>query len=124
MAELVLTNNVGGSDKEYRFVLSDDKRNVQKYSGRRGSATFDQGGMSVFGPVAWSEFENFVKGKLKKGYRVQTISGKPFMGGSVTDAISSFLEGPDKTSQAPIARKIKKVEVPPQVLPGQMVPIW
>jgi hypothetical protein len=124
MREMILINQQNGSDKEYRFDMNRERTVVTKYSGKRGASGVVQGQMSIVGLQARGEFEAFVKSKLKKGYRINSVGGKPFMGGSAADAIAALLDGHDNTSQAPIARKIKKVEVAPQVMAGQMVPIW
>jgi len=126
MAEILLRCRNNNSDKEYRFELDPtDPLLVQKYSGPTGNCNVSQGSCEIGTFQGRRHFESFVSSKMKKGYQVILVNGKPWMGGGVSSLVSAFVDGFNQSSQAPIGPKAPREPVPVgEFEDGSVAPVW
>lgn len=117
---ILLHCNKDGSDKDYRFVYDKASKTVEKFSGPRGKANVEQGVENY----DHSTMKSFLQSKLKKGYVIEIVNSKPWMGGSVDDALRAMTDGFSATNQAPLATKIKTIDAPAKFEKGSVCPVW
>jgi pyruvate/2-oxoglutarate/acetoin dehydrogenase E1 component len=120
----------GVSDKEYKIELveqSDDNKGVELKILR--SSYGRTGKLSNVGSIGEHSFrllDKTVTAKIKKGYEIVMVNGRPFTSGSQGDAMRLMTEQStlnDLRNAQPVQRiRARDVEVTFDI--GQCVPIW
>mgnify|MGYP000090036752 CR=1 FL=1 len=127
IGSILLNCSVGSSNKDYSLSIDRDDdlggaRTIIARYGPRGRLTQ----VKNYGPFTASKLEKMIADKMKKGYEIQSVNGRPYPRADIREAVS-LMVGDSSWSQTETAQPnptIKPVEVQVTFERGQIAPVW
>lgn len=127
VGSILLACRGGGSNKEYLVEITEDfALNSAKQMSAKYGPSGKLSGHKEYGPYTGVAARKLIESKLKKGYQIERVNGKPFPSGNVVEAINlmngQMQWGNISTAQPEPALRPREVKVTFDV--GQVAPIW
>jgi PDZ domain-containing secreted protein len=127
VGSILLACRSGRSNKEYLIeVLEDFDQNTAKQMVARYGPSGRLGGLKEYGSYSSNDANKLIESKLKKGYQIERVNGKPFTSGNYVEAIhlmnGQMRWGDISTAQPDLKFKPREVNVTFTV--GQVAPVW
>lgn len=127
IGSILLNCSMGSSNKDYSLVLERDDdlggaRTIMARYGPRGRLTQ----VKNYGPYTAAKLEKMIADKLKKGYEIETVNGRPYPRGDLHEAVR-LMVGDAVWSQTETAQPNPTIApIPVQVTfeTGQIAPVW